>query len=1150
MKTFRRSGLAAAALLSFGLPCLALSPAPPPTPQKLDAQECIERGTAEGRWKNSSGLRVHQRLASHLSQLRVEKQHPLDEYRCEGAGLAYHARITDQAITVESRYLQEGKQHSSTSYLGSSPTDGYREAQPHGIQRVNWPDGRLQSVEFYCQGQPVGFHRYYDATGRLLAIADHSSSDYRAERRLNGRRTLITRADQTLQGFLTGPVESPIGIRKLYEVHGARLDPALLQWRERPFHYSALDSGTRLEQLVTEGDQGWISEQGQRVRIVNAPMDYMPFWEVYERDRKRLPDGDPVEARNRKILACPWLDEAMKPPLSQAALARPRAAALTDAQRHARPRARYLACLQRPSETCLMPSVLPLALNEWNYGGAHVRSAAAAAIEMRQPELASDAIERLFDKERVNTAPTLRLAIPELMRARTAVLQGDVAGAELHARASLVNAQAPAPTTDGAALGLDILGRVGLELARMGYPDLATKAYEQLTTAHAQTAIDVLSAVGEAHARAGRREAAASVAAQLRMRKEHPLPDHLRDGGPVRWYSARAAHVHALALVAQALAQQGRTGEAQELLAQAQAEWSRASGQRYPSNDAELALALAQAALGDSAAAQRLADRAYGVPWAHTRNKAWAVLCDAGRANFVADRRVYHQPPYAAVTPIRHIPPYGALASAHVRCGQVQQARDLLEQGMQYAQEKAICNAGMWCPWVQPPDAMDLIALSMLEAGQVDMLETWSSGRTLGTKVHIRWAEQLAKGGNQDAARHRLATASAQALVVPEELRIDLLLAKAWVEGGEVQPTLALLEDVYATASAIDAPHRRALALLSVARTFNAAGATARARELLSEARAGFDSILDGSLWRTHANVGEFGLQLGLVAQEFVAAGSLDEALRTVHSLYLQPGTLAAQHRAERLAGRVDAAIVENQSAAMAPTQEVRAAFAALPPGSAKAQVLDAAMRQAASGQQPLAAAAWQALSQEALQSSDAYLANAASSLERRTQLGLMAGWLRLDLQRHQGTEEEQSQLRALQLERLATHARRIDSAAWRARSLCELGFTGIALGLPAGKPLLQEGTTLAAQYNGKAPPLDPPPTGACAYWSLQAGEKAAAAALVDWAVEPLRAPVRHRPDGLLHPTSARDLINTSIALFEAAHGELVLDWRRGYWRD
>lgn len=1127
-----RNGLAAVALLTLSLPSLSSLPAPPPIGPELPAAACTDKESPEDRQRRGSRLLVHDKLASHLLQLRSEKQHLLDDYRCEGAAKAYHARIADQDATVESRYLPGGTVHA---------TIHYQAARRHGVQRTLWPDGAVQSVEYYCRGQPVGFHRYHDTAGRLVAIADHASSDYRWQRRLQGLRTTIEAAKGASEQVEQRPQSGNIHIRRLFDVQGGTQVGAAVLQRPGVGGYQSLNAEASLAQLVTAGDQGWISVEGRRMRIINAPMDYMPFWEAYERERKGLPGAEPLAAEIKDILACPWIDEAMAAPLQHAALARPAVAALTDADRQATPRARYLACLQQPSESCLMPFALPLVQSEQSHRDLYLRATAVAALAVRQPGVAAPAIAELFTKESGFSRPNPYFAVPELLRAQAAQRAGDKAGAEAHAKAALAHAQRVVQAHESRNT-LEALRRTGPELARMGFADLAGQAYEQLRDAGDPGAAEVLAAVGEAHAQAGRLDAAASAAAQLRQAVERPLSESERDKGVSRWYSPRATHAHALALVAQGLAQKGETARARELLARADAEFARvpASGAAWGNGQERLALALAHASVGNTGPVRRLAEPPAGAewmdtPWATTQRQALEGLCEAGREAYLVDGRAYPHVLVPRLSAYHAMARFGALVSAHMRCGQVPAARALLEQAKTYDAPTPLCRSiDSQCATARH----GALANAMLEAGQMDMLAEWATGRALAPRTQMLWAERLAEAGDQPAARSRLA-----ALPGPDQRRqsaqhIHLVLAQARVEGSASRPDPALLEVAHTAAGAMEEPQERAEALLLVAQAYTAAGEPARARELLAAARAGFDSVLGGSQWQAGMAFSGSAMQLGRVAQGFVAAGSLEEALKTANALYQRPGTLAAQYQSQGLDARVEAAIFARQAAAprSTTTTTAQAAFAALPPGKAKAQALDQVLRAAAT--RP-GAAAWQAVALRELAASDAYFASATSSRERRALIGLLAGWLRLEPRKGA----------ALQLEQLAAQARRIDTPAWRARSLCELGFTGTALGLPAGKPLLQEGAALAASHDSRFFPLDPAPTGACAHWARRAGDKEAAASLVERTVEPLRGPVRRQPDGQ-HPAHAGGLLNASIALFEAEHGELAVDWIRAYWRD
>lgn len=1111
----------AATLLSSG-ETRATSPAAVPS-HALNAPACFDTDGPDGKRLRGTGWPVHHDIARHLALLLRTVGQSAD-FRCAGVEFSYLGSATATEATVESRYLRSGVPHAKATYIYSKERGGFIS---HGVTRASWPNGKPQSIEYYCNGLPVGFHRYFNTAGKLLSVADHTRSDYRAARNLQGSRNYFDSNGSSHGG--PQPDSGPLLFRQLFDIHDGKASPVGLHTRGRySSFYVELDPASRVEQWVTAGNQGQIRLDTRLLTLVNTPMDYAPFRETYQRSRSGMPGLEPVVSHDQEILACPWVHEAMTLPPGAAALALPAVAPLSDEARQVTPRVRYLACMDSPSAACLLEFGARQVTNEESHRQVFQEGAALVALRLGRPDIVLEQVQAQIDLYAPGATYPF-LAVPEINRAEALIQLGLANQSRAAAERSFAHANR-IPQAHEVHVSLRALAAIGPELARLGFRSLAVQALERLESEGDVGASRTRAAIGLADAMTGRNQEANALALQLRdAAANERVPQ-----GPARparadgWLTPNAHHVRSLALIAVSLARAGDTSRASAILQRAQDELSR-TGVTGDRSDMDNALASAFAALGDTAM-MRSHLRSPDSP--ETMVQVATVLCKGPAA--AQARELLGSAKAALPTSIstRSAVQIASLARAYLDCGLVDEGRELLTQAYRHAADTPHC-AGDVCGGIREY-ALATATEATVESGQLDLLEPRMKG-VQPNHLHITWAVRQAEQGDVAGAIVRINTLKAmQPNPLTPVQRVKLRLAEARIASLRHDTGLRqLLNHALADASAIDGYLPRAEALLDVARASRTLGDKETALRTLLMAREHHDATVSSSanlpgMYYTSAQ-----FQLGLIAQEFAANGAFDEADLTSRLLLMPVGTLASRSQASRWADQIDIALLLRSEPPVSTREKLRM-LNRFPHSLIKLQALEALLQRP---DMPVSAAA-EAAREHAAQTA-AYLLASADGLERRQSVSVLAQWLRrfpqsVDAKHH--------------FDSLLVETRRTSDAAWQARMLCELGFTAKQMGSDTWQEHFDKGVALAATFRIRTFPLDPPPAGGCAFWLRQAGEHDKAERVMDAAIYNLRDEAK-KSHGMSRHAYAGHLLGLAIAYAEAASGEIAQDWRRMFWR-
>lgn len=1055
-----------------------------------------------------SALPVHTLLFNYL--VRQNGPGPTKtKYECNSDNFRYFAEVRGATITVESKYVPSGKAHASVIYDAKSPFSR------HGIADVFWPNGKLQAREYYCYGYPVGFHRYFDKTGRLIGIADFTKTDYRIERNHSGAHTFVGEQGGVFHppppyyfGFMEGYDLSSSKPRRIRFMSGY---PGSQGW-------SNLDLATSVTTWTREGNQGTITWNSFRGQLINQDSDYVPFGEYFQRDRLQNPGRDPVDSQTEKMLRCPWIDEAMSFAKEHRAFSFPQLSHISDAERMRTPRARYMECIRRPNASCLLEQALEQAKYEENHQETALLGAAAVAIAIEQPQKAIEAMDTILQRTYGFDRYSPHFALPTAIKAEAAKKAGQTALADEFAQRAFDHASAPRPSHEQNNTTMALL-EIARPLARSGYVDLARRIRNQMRDSHPAHADEILADIGMAQLNAGRTDEVRAIIAELRtgVRQPQKRPDPAR-------YSGRPppeeADIRALAMIVQSAIEKGNQ---EQVTANVQRIEKTLANKGLKAVSESLALMYARLGMVDEAK-KHLAAIEYRK--AEVTINLAALLCEAGQIES-GIALLQSLPGEEASPPSCDSGKKTAeLAGSLLRCGQRKEALLKLEFAKALATNTPIPT---YC--TPATRTTGVLTDSLIEAGELDLAETWNYIIHGRPEQQLKWAYKQAQRGKIDSANKVISRISEQPVVSERpEIRAQLLAVEAEVLSyqGKAKLSNAKLTEAANVARTVSAPTNRAAALEGLARIQTARGELANASKLLDEALADYDLVLTGptsqpGLIRNAATEG-----FASLAGDFARIGQFERAQEVAESLMNMPGLFVQRRNAAALANQLEINLLlatrgnEDASTTLSRLQPY-------PPSISKLIAIDQINRRQAAhpeGREANHAALAQLIN------AGEYLDRATSDIQRRQMIGIFASWLR-------NTKDREARQA---LSELAELSARIASSAWRSRALCELGHTANLINSDSKESLFKEGIRLAEEYKPRFFPLDPPPAGACAYWLNLANEKNAAEHLRNLPMRSIQE-YAERTLGVGRWAYSGDLLNNTVSFYESEHGELLVDW-------
>lgn len=1080
-----------------------------------------------------SAVPVHNALFRYLLS-RYLQDASQTEFECQSNRFRYRAEIRGWSIVVESRYRSSGRLHAVVAYPRDETERSFRR---HGVTKAYWPNGRPQSREYYCDGNPVGFQRYFDQNGRLTSVADLTKSDYRVDRNRRGKHILMTETG----GMLASPPPFHFGFMEGYDVSRPRARrvrfmsagfPSSNDWQD-------LDLSSTVATWTNDGGQGAVPlgfGSASRYQLINEAADYTPFWEHYQRDRLGLPGRDPVDTETARLLRCPWLDEAMSLAKERLEFAFPKPEPVSDFERATTPRARYLACLENPTPLCLLQNGLGQAKLEDNHRDVFLRGTAEAAMAMREANLAIEAMDAILRRREGFGPLNPDSAAFSAIKALAASQAGQQGLADEWAQRAFDHANAPRPKHEKARTSEALLA-IAVPLARAGNIVLARRAYDLVQASYPAKADEILMEIGLAELRRGHVDNARSIANDLRRRISNswkyqpPQPPFDRSWG---YFSAQEVQIVALANSVRGSAEGKHTEQAEEFTKRIDAALQEQLSGAKRSSRLPWALAAMFARLGAAdKALSYLASVEYRKLEATIETAS--LLCDAGRISdgqALLDTLPVSDFRQASADSTRAI---ANIARGRVKCGQPEEAVRDFELARSHANKTASCSSDM-C-WNFTAIARQELTEALIDAGKLDLAKAWGGFEITRFEYQIQWVQEQIKRGNVVAAAEQLSRLKEFSdLPGQAELRSQVLLTEAELLDSQGQITQAAkkrIESVNATRSIGDLS-KRAKAFRRIALLMEARGDQPGAIQLLDEALFTYDKVLAGNRSQPGASVDDAATGFTALAGDFARLGHAARSLEIVEAFRHQPGMFAYRRDANARPDRLEIELLVN-GMKRGKLSELQSALQSYPPTITKLLALDLVQQQLPPDEKSEGDAIY--WTKQVLLASD-YLDYANSDVERRQMIGVFASWLRAATQ---GPDAQAG------LSKLVELTVRIDTQAWRSRALCELGYTAASMATGQGDRLFKEGLALAAKHERRTFPLDPAPSGACAFWLKKAGDPLAERNQFDRSMQTIREQAL-RSLGMGRWAYTSDLLSLAIEQFESEQGEILVHWRSKFW--
>ena len=508
-----------------------------------------------------------------------------------------------------------------------------------------------------------------------------------------------------------------------------------------------------------------------------------------------------------------------------------------------------------------------------------------------------------------------------------------------------------------------------------------------------------------------------------------------------------------------------------------------------------------------------------------------ASLCDANKRQ---DGLLFLERA-KSLTKQLHADNYAAIALAYARCKEADKARKFFLRARDSADNTDDCFDDTCGDFKN--QAWKQVSEKIIHAGMFDLVTGWPDpGLDDKRALHLALALALSGAKAESTSRTAALEKKYEGKSDPRwQSEIALVKAETSLINDEQAQAIRMFEVAFRNAKALDDSNSRARALAAVAQVQTKWGLCGPAQATLREARLAADvtrlrdapSDYYGPTEEVYALIAHGFARCGFDAEAEVASNKLlDDAAASIG--HAQLSALFA----ERVTAEVAVAI-----AARNKTKAV-SMLAELAPSGAK---LYAAMRiEALESKQVLPDGlriARKFVEEEKEKAADYFLA-AQDDFERRIMIGHFS-----EMMRRQQTDKRPSLSDLFAL--LIAESARIESNNWRARALCELGYSARVVGRDDdSRRLFDQG--LAVAKEGKSGFLTySSPSGACAFWLKRAGENASAQAAADQPIQWMRAAIK---DGFIREADSGTLLGLAISYEEAENGEIqiessALDW-------
>jgi hypothetical protein len=1045
---------------------------------------------------NVESLPTHQRITTYLMDERTRPR-----FSCTSATLVYVGTRDTEGIRVVSKYRAGGRVHAET-YAGGAGSVGNRR---HGVVRIQRRDGSTQALEYYCRGFEVGFHRYFDAKGELVAVADYSRSDYEW-RKANPTFTYREfHRDSSRLGTVSTALASYHRFREVFRVRNGSAERVSLSIAGSfDSNWEALDPTSTVRDWTEPGMQGTVTLHKQPWQIRNFDFQYQSFAEVYQRKRLGISGVRAPTEYNSSLLECPWIDEAMEPGLKDPRFKFESPEVLTESERAASPEQRLASCFRAPTTACLLELALVSARLSQPLQGDTMRNYADDALAAGQPALARTAMEVVLADTRSYTFPTPFFARQGAIKAQAEVALGLRAEAMKTADAAFANAMGR--STHAAGRDVGALEAIGPRLARVGAIDKAREAFREVPVFYAENSPVTLEEIALALAREGNISGARETLAELMQLGAQPgaleEPDVLLE---VAAAQAKRGDVSAAAATLDRMVIPARYDPAQVESLNAKVAAVRA---RFPPSealDASIESALEQAAFTPRLAVVK-------------------AYCESG--NPARGVKVLERARNALRRP--NAEQIADLGAAEATCGRADRARADFAQARKVIRSLSASGVGSDTIVIPSPaqGALSHLRLRMVDAGILDDLPNsdWEP-----EEFTIAFAAKKAELGDPASA---LSTLDALRIEAPvrEDQQLRQMLTRARVlrllsRNEEAEAEFARARRMVL---AQDAADMRAALLMRLAEARLRDQQPVRARSALDEAQAALLAHLasPGTEWYRN------GPSMTALAGAWAATGNDAAAIGLVSQGLKQMKFHAiALRAADRVNGEIAIAQARTGAASesMASLRRVegmtwRAWYLS--------QVMAIAQQRGDQALQGAVSSLWAAALDEAQRT----IESATDAGERRRVYHAYLATLRRSSP--PGTSEQRQQA----LESLRRNLDLFTDVGERARAGCELAFTYQQLGSSA--PAATEFASvrkLPPRPRGREAGTPPLPVGACAYWMSSTPMSVQASSELARTFEAQRATLQPN-NGMTAPERA--LQELALIASESEAGEI--DWATG----
>jgi len=363
-------------------------------------------------------LPVHVKLAKQADEYNAPKR-----IRCQSKHFKYVAVHDDEQLEVVSRYKGNGRLHAK--YLAAKDEKISSSYTKHGVLKAFWPNGNKQAVEYYWHGFAIGFHQYFDQDGNLAYVVNYSQSDYEWKKRIGVGDYRKFFQENRPYANVDSLKESTQLFREVYALEGSAATRKTFA-TARIFHrpWIALDNASSIRQWTQVGNQGTVMVDKRPVQVANNDFDYLPFAEVYQRQKQGLATLRPPQSYHPYKLACPWIDEAMHLGLNDNRFKLPAVKAYTAEEIAASPFSRYVACLAKPNADCLIEQAYENLQFESEQKSSAVNKFARAALVMGFPEWTRKATVSALSETRAHSLPSSVFAEPASLKAQAELVLG------------------------------------------------------------------------------------------------------------------------------------------------------------------------------------------------------------------------------------------------------------------------------------------------------------------------------------------------------------------------------------------------------------------------------------------------------------------------------------------------------------------------------------------------------------------------------------------------------------------------------------------------------------------------------------------------------------------------------------------------------